>query len=103
MRIFLALDIDDSIRERIRTFTEGVRNFAPDARWAREESLHATLKFIGEFPDDKIDALKQELMTVSSPSTQIHFQGYGFFPNPKSARGFWIGMGAGAATRRPSG
>jgi len=47
MRIFIALDLDDPIRERIDRFIEGVRGFAPDARWVLPESLHITLKFIG--------------------------------------------------------
>jgi 2'-5' RNA ligase len=29
---------------------DGVRNFSPDARWVKAESLHVTLKFIGEQP-----------------------------------------------------
>lgn len=37
MRIFIALDIDDTIRERIERFVEGVSPFAPDARWMRPE------------------------------------------------------------------
>jgi len=95
MRLFLALDIDADIRNRISRFVEGVRNFAPDARWVKAESLHVTLKFIGEFPDDRVAALQQELMGVSAPTTEIHFRGYGFFPTPKSARVFWVGMEAG--------
>jgi len=95
MRLFLALDIDDAIRARISRFVEGVRNFAPDARWAKEESLHVTLKFIGEYPDEKIDALQQELVNISAGMGEILFRGYGFFPTPKSARVFWIGMEAG--------
>jgi len=35
MRLFVALDIDDPIRERIARFVVGLRNFAPDARWAK--------------------------------------------------------------------
>lgn len=95
MRLFLALDIDDAIRERIARFVEGVRNFAPDARWVHAESLHVTLKFIGEQPESALLALKQTLSQVGVPACEIRFQGYGFFPTPKSARVFWIGMQAG--------
>ena len=52
MRLFIALDIADDIRERIARFMDGVREFAPDARWVRPESLHVTLKFIGEQPPE---------------------------------------------------
>ncbi len=95
MRLFLALDIDDPIRERITRFIEGVRNFAPDARWARPESLHVTLKFIGEQPDAAVDKIRKALADVSIPTTEVQFRGYGFFPTPKSARVFWIGMESG--------
>ena len=95
MRLFIALDIDDAIRDRIARFVEGMNAFAPDARWAKPESLHVTLKFIGEQPEPAVDQIKQALTPVSASAFDIHFQGYGFFPTAKSARVFWIGMEAG--------
>lgn len=95
MRLFVALDIDDAIRERIARWMEGVRNFAPEARWVKEESLHLTLKFIGERADAEVEDIKQALASVRAPGTAIEFCGYGFFPTIKSARVFWIGMKAG--------
>src|SRR5215467_7062303 len=95
MRLFVALDIDDSVRERLSRFIEGVRNFAPDARWMKLESLHVTLKFIGEQPEGSVENIKQTLGTIDAAATEIQFRGYGFFPTPKSARVFWIGMDAG--------
>jgi 2'-5' RNA ligase len=95
MRLFIALDIDDPIRERITRFVDGVRNFSPDARWVRPESLHVTLKFIGEQSDDAVEKIKQALSETSVATTEIKFHGYGFFPTLKSARVFWIGMESG--------
>jgi RNA 2',3'-cyclic 3'-phosphodiesterase len=95
MRLFIALDIDDAIRERISRFMEGVQGFAPDARWIRPESLHVTLKFIGEQPESAAEQIKQALRSVIGSTMQIHFRGYGFFPMAKSARVFWIGLEAG--------
>ena len=95
MRLFVALDIEDAIRERIARFLEGVRNFAPDARWVKDESMHVTLKFIGEQPDGKVEEIRQALSTVTVRPCEIQFRGYGFFPTAKSARVFWIGMESG--------
>src|SRR6516162_2357323 len=95
MRLFIALDIDDAIRERLNRFVEGVRNFAPDARWVKPESMHVTLKFIGEQPDSALESIKQALGQVSSVGVKIDFRSYGFFPTPESARVFWLGMEAG--------
>jgi 2'-5' RNA ligase len=95
MRLFVALDIDDSIRERLVRFIEGVNPFAPEARWVKPESMHVTLKFIGEQPDDAVASIKQALQQISPGTINIHFRAYGFFPNQKSARVFWVGMEAG--------
>jgi|SRR5580658_10167310 2'-5' RNA ligase len=95
MRLFIALDITDAIRERIARFMEGVTGFAPDARWAKPESLHVTLKFIGEQPESAIEQIKQSLATIQSSAPEINFRGYGFFPTAKSPRVFWIGLDAG--------
>jgi 2'-5' RNA ligase len=94
MRLFIALDIDDAIRTRLSRFVEGVTGFAPDARWVKPESLHVTLKFIGEQSDSAVDQIKETLSQVESSRSEIHFRSYGFFPTAKSARVFWIGMEA---------
>jgi len=95
MRLFIALDIDDAIRERIARFMEGVQGFAPDARCVKPESIHITLKFIGEQPEPAVEQIRLALRTVSAGTTEIQFRGYGFFPTAKSARVFWVGMEAG--------
>jgi RNA 2',3'-cyclic 3'-phosphodiesterase len=96
MRLFVALDIDDAIRERIRLFANELRALAPNVRWVSTESLHITLKFIGEQPEPKVTAIEAALAKVSGPSTRISFRGCGFFPTAKSPRVFWIGVEAGA-------
>jgi len=95
MRIFIALDIDDAIRERIARFIEGVRGFVPDARWVRPESLHVTLKFIGEKPELAVEEIKVALATIEAAAVEMDFRGYGFFPTAKAPRVFWIGLQAG--------
>ena len=95
MRLFIALDLDLSIRRRIAQFMDGVRGFAPDARWVSAESLHITLKFIGEWPAERLDELKRTLAEVRGQPAEITFSGTGFFPTSKSARVFWVGIQAG--------
>ncbi len=95
MRLFIALDIDDAIRTHISRFIDGVSGFAPEARWVKPESLHVTLKFIGEQPEPIVEQIKNALSAVKAAPMPIRFQGYGFFPTAKSPRVFWIGMEAG--------
>ena len=97
MRLFIALNIDDAIRERISRFMDGVREFAPDARWVQPESLHVTLKFIGENPLEAVDQIKQALAALKGEPVKMSFREHGFFPTPKSARVFWVGIESGPA------
>ncbi len=95
MRLFVALDIDDAVRGRIARFLEGVRGFAPDARWVRAESLHVTLKFIGERPDEEVENIKRTLATIQAGAIEMNFRSYGFFPGARAPRVFWVGIEAG--------
>jgi 2'-5' RNA ligase len=94
MRVFVALDLADAIRQRIARYLDGVREFAPEARWVRPESTHVTLKFIGEKPADALDQIQQALSSIQAASIEVAFRGCGFFPSPKAARVFWVGIEA---------
>jgi len=95
MRIFIGIDLDPEVRGRIARFLDGVQGFAPEARWVRPESLHITLKFIGEQPPERVDAIRERLRRIESSAFEIRFGGYGFFPTAKAPRVFWIGIEAG--------
>jgi 2'-5' RNA ligase len=97
MRLFIALDIDNEIRNRIARFLDGVREFASDARWVRPESLHVTLKFIGETSEEDAVKIKRRLATIMADSFEISFRGYGFFPSARAPRLFWLGIEASPA------
>ncbi len=91
MRLFVALDIPDPIRDAIAAYVDDLRRAAPDAKWVRPESYHITLKFIGEWRRDVhevIDALQK----VEAPPAAVTIRGNGFFPTPRSPRVFWVGI-----------
>ena len=86
MRIFVGIDLESGIRANIARFLEGVCGFAPDVRWVRPESLHLTLKFIGEQKPDRVEAIQERLRGVQGAAVEIRFAGYGFFPTAKAPR-----------------
>jgi RNA 2',3'-cyclic 3'-phosphodiesterase len=92
MRLFVALDIDPGIRQRIAEFRDQMRALAPDIRWLSPETFHITLQFLGE--TKKLDEVKRTLQTVQSASVELTFRNGGFFPSPKAPRVFWVGIEA---------
>lgn len=95
VRIFIGIDLDDEIRSKIARFLEGVSGFAPEVRWVLPESLHITLKFIGEQKPEQVEAITQRLRRVQGTALEIRLSGYGFFPTAKAPRVFWVGIHAG--------
>ena len=95
MRLFVALDLGEEIRERIHQVMEQMRPLAPAVRWVSAESLHVTLKFIGEVPDASVNEVETALGQISGTEFNVSFRGCGFFPTAKSARVFWVGIEAG--------
>jgi 2'-5' RNA ligase len=92
MRLFVGIDIDETIRQRISQFMESVRDAAPKARWVKPETFHITLKFLGETQKDQ--EIKKALEQVQKPGVAVRFAGSGFFPAAKSARVLWVGIEA---------
>jgi 2'-5' RNA ligase len=75
-------------------FLEGVKGFAPDVRWVTPQSFHVTLKFIGEKSPAEAEDIKRALAGIRGAPTTLGFRGTGFFPTPRAARVFWIGIEA---------
>jgi len=91
MRLFVALDIPDAIRQQIAAYVDELRRVAPDAKWVRAESYHVTLKFIGEWKRDILEIINL-LQKIERPPIDLAIRGQGFFPTPRSPRVFWVGI-----------
>ena len=85
MRIFIGIDLDPEVRARIERFLEGVEGFAPDARWVRPESLHITLKFIGEQTPEQVEAITERLRRVEGSAFEIRAARIWIFPDRKGS------------------
>ncbi len=92
MRLFVALDIDAGIRNRIADFRNQMCQLTPDVRWVGPETFHVTLQFLGE--TKRLDEIQRALGQVKGWPIALAFRNAGFFPNPKSPRVFWVGIEA---------
>ena len=98
IRTFIAVDLPDAIRHDIRTFQEPLKNTGAHVKWVRPESMHLTLKFLGDVPEDQTDAIllaMQGAVRKNGPFS-IALSGTGGFPNLRNPRVLWIGIGHGA-------
>jgi RNA 2',3'-cyclic 3'-phosphodiesterase len=99
MRLFVGIDIPEDVKAKLRAALARLRPLA-DFRWSPIENLHVTTKFIGEWPEEKLEEMKAALAEVNSPTAvDIAIRGLGWFPNPHRPRVFWAGVHAGEELR----
>lgn len=95
MRVFVALDIPEEVRQRIGEFAREMRDRAPQARWVRVDGIHVTLKFIGEVSPERVEEIRRALASVRAPApVEMDFRDAGFFPDERRPRVFWVGIQA---------
>jgi len=94
MRVFLAIDVPGEIRERLAAVQDQIRPATSAARWVAPESIHVTLKFIGEMPEKRCEEIDQALRGLTWKQIKVNVRGVGFFPGTRSPRVFWAGLEA---------
>ena len=95
MRLFVAIDIPAEIKDAMRCFVDRLR---PTAKigWSPVDNLHVTSKFIGDWPEARLDEMKRTLASVPvNGAVEIGVKGLGWFPNLRHPRVFWAGVEGG--------
>jgi RNA 2',3'-cyclic 3'-phosphodiesterase len=97
MRLFIALDLPDAVCRALADLIAQLKPTCRSARWVRPESMHLTLKFLGDTAAEKFDAVRAALATIrSKQGVELHFRALGFFPNEFKPRVIWAGVAASA-------
>jgi 2'-5' RNA ligase len=95
MRLFTAIDMPRDVQSQLSALLDRLRP-AAKLSWSTVEKLHITTKFIGEWPEERLDEMKRALGKVSAAGAiRIAVRGLGWFPNPRNPRVFWAGVEGG--------
>jgi 2'-5' RNA ligase len=92
MRLFIATDLPASLLQTIADVQQQLSQVTESARWVRPESMHLTLKFLGEVVHGRLEAIDERLRRIRSQPFKVRVSGVGFFPNGRSPRVFWVGI-----------
>ncbi|SER13102.1 2'-5' RNA ligase [Lachnospiraceae bacterium NE2001] len=85
MRLFIAINFDKEIIYSLKRVQGDLKKCGLEGRYTKEENLHLTLAFIGEYgnPDDVLDALEELEFTPF----EISLSGFGSFGDL-----YWVGL-----------
>ncbi len=93
MRVFIAIELESSIKENIARIQARLKVTQDKIKWVEPSSVHLTLKFLGEIEEEKLEKVHQitrELGERVSPF-KIRVKGMGVFPGFSSPKVIWIG------------
>ncbi len=94
-RIFIAVDLDDAVRDRL---AQAVRDLvAPDSRvrWVARDNMHVTMKFLGDLDDALLADACRAVRDVAAGLAPAEFAVRGVEcipPAGKTLRMFWAGV-----------
>lgn len=97
MRLFTAIDLSDEVRANIESLQDKFNPIGP-IQWSPASNLHITTKFIGEWPQDRLEELKAALDRIPPVGfIDIEVRGIGWYPNSHAARVLCAGVHASQA------
>lgn len=101
LRLFVAIELPGEVREALgRLQHELQRQGLEKLRWVRPESIHLTLKFLGETPAEKVPALQAALGGAASivPIHEVKLGSVGTFPRGPQGGVLWVGINGDTGT-----
>jgi 2'-5' RNA ligase len=94
IRTFIAVEIPEKVISSIARVQEGIKNYGFKIRWVRPESIHLTLKFLGNIEAADTENIGRAVFEASKEYTPLSLQakGIGVFPGIKRPRVVWVGI-----------
>lgn len=93
IRLFVGLELPEDVRFALAGLCGGV----PGADWVASESLHLTLRFIGDITESDADDVHDALLRVRAPGFALTLAGVGHFATGEELRVLWAGVERNAA------
>jgi len=94
MRAFIALQISDEMKCELSRIQQELKKVSDGISWTGEDSMHLTLKFLGDINDEQVLEIKEILDGISSVTSPFETSLFkvGAFPDLNRIRVLWVGM-----------
>ena len=86
MRLFIAIQLSEDMRREARRVQDQFRRQGVEGNYTKEENLHLTLAFVGDFPEP--DVILYVLEAIPLEPFELKLNGIGSFGDL-----WWLGLG----------
>lgn len=91
MRLFIAINFEDQIKEKIQEIINELEKSSIQGRFVSKDHLHLTLEFLGEIPDERVDVIKKIMDEANLNPFTLKLSGVGYFKRPQGNI-YWLGL-----------
>ena len=96
IRAFIAIRLTQPVEHALADIAHTLALTVPSGgvRWVRTEQIHLTLRFLGDTPTAKLDAIGKAMDAAVSGALpfSLHLSGVGAFPDRRRPRVIWAGL-----------
>jgi 2'-5' RNA ligase len=94
MRVFVAVELPEDVREAVYRGTARLRQANRDVRWVPAPNMHLTLKFLGDIDDRRLAPVRKAVAAVAADQApfDLCLGEVGAFPTLRRPRVVWIGV-----------
>jgi len=102
IRTFIAIELPSPVQEALATAQDRLRQAigrsdsgaVSQVRWVAPQSIHLTLKFLGDVPAERIPVVTQAVTQAASgfKPVSLALSDAGCFPNLQRPRVVWVGL-----------
>jgi len=95
-RLFIAVELPPNVLKTIEQVQSDLKRTIPGrgAKWVSPDSVHLTLKFLGDVPAQHIDTIIAGIQKAANGFSAffLMMEGLGCFPNTRNPRVLWLGL-----------
>ncbi|MEZ4598316.1 MAG: RNA 2',3'-cyclic phosphodiesterase [Syntrophotaleaceae bacterium] len=94
IRTFIAIPLNDSLFRTIAEVQRDLKTALPGIRWVRPETIHLTLAFLGDIPEEFLEKIGNSMLSIgrSFAPFKVRIADLGAFPSRKRPRVIWLGV-----------
>jgi len=94
MRLFVAVNLPESVRRGLYQATEPLRRADLPVKWVKADAVHLTLKFLGDVDPAQEPDINQALerALAGTRTFTVGVSGFGVFPDARRPRVVWAGV-----------
>jgi 2'-5' RNA ligase len=96
IRAFIAIELPEAILVELGNIEARLKPQMPrdTVRWVKADSVHLTLKFLGQVPSDQLDLIMSSLRSAVAAHAcfTLEVAGAGCFPSIHRPRVVWVGV-----------